>query len=65
MILFYCMIQHDSVIVCGTQQGIYFSPDSGFTWLDYPQFQNKNVQSMYATGDTLILIYSTTDLLIN
>ncbi len=53
-----CLIQHDTVAVCGTMQGLYFSSDSGSTWQNYPKFQNKNIQSIFATGDTLILIYS-------
>ena len=53
-----CMIQHDTVVVCGTQQGIYFSSDSGYTWQQYSQFQNKNIQSIYSRGDTLIMLFS-------
>lgn len=53
-----CMIQHDTVVVCGTHQGLYFSSDSGYIWQQYSQFENKNIQSIYTKGDTLILLFS-------
>ena len=58
-----CMIKHDTVVLCGTLQGMYYSSDSGNSWFEYQLFQNKNIQAIYSKGDTIILLHATVCLL--
>lgn len=52
----YCLAKHDSVILCGTYQGLYYTSDEGNSWQPYPLFQTYTINSIYVEGDTLILM---------
>lgn len=56
-VLTMCLVKYDSVIYCGTVQGIYYSLNEGNTWLHYPFFQKDFIYSIYAMNDTILVLY--------